>query len=191
MRLRSTRAKAEGCQSGAHRTSPRGLRFVIPLGLAFLIGLRLRAWWWALSPFLVIVVTMLAFSVVDYLRRPTAERQQAGAGLDPGDRRNGHRCRRVHPRRHSRCGDWPLVAWRLSEPPCPLLQNCLGGRVMTDPSEGRPPASSIPRQTTTVSPSPRPSPFVSQTSGSVSRLKSSSPSEIPSPSVSQTHGSVK
>jgi hypothetical protein len=58
-----------------------GLRFVIPPGLAFLIGLQLRAWWWALSPFLVIVVTMLAFSVVDYLRRPTAERQQAGAGL--------------------------------------------------------------------------------------------------------------
>jgi hypothetical protein len=58
-----------------------GLRFVIPAGLAFLIGLQLRAWWWALSPFLVIVVTMLAFSVVDYLRRPTAERQQAGAGL--------------------------------------------------------------------------------------------------------------
>jgi hypothetical protein len=58
-----------------------GLRFVIPLGLAFLIGLRLRAWSWALSPFLVIVVTMLVFSIVDYLRRPTPERQQAAAGL--------------------------------------------------------------------------------------------------------------
>ena len=58
-----------------------GLRFVIPLGLAFLIGLQLRAWGWVLSPFLVIVVTMLAFSIVDYLRRPTPERQQAGAGL--------------------------------------------------------------------------------------------------------------
>src|SRR5215216_4929723 len=57
------------------------LRFVIPLGLAFLIGLQLRTWWWALSPFLVIVVTMLAFSVVDYLRRPAFERQQAAAGL--------------------------------------------------------------------------------------------------------------
>jgi hypothetical protein len=58
-----------------------GLRFVIPLGLAFLIGLQLRAWEWVLSPFLVIVVTMLAFSIVDYLRRPASERQQAAVGL--------------------------------------------------------------------------------------------------------------
>ncbi len=58
-----------------------GVRFVIPLGLAFLIGLRLRAWGWALSPFLVTVVTMLAFSVVSYLRKPPSQRQQAGAGL--------------------------------------------------------------------------------------------------------------
>jgi hypothetical protein len=58
-----------------------GVRFVIPLGLAFLIGLWLRAWWWVLSPFLVIVVAMLAFSVVDYLRRAPTERQQAAAGL--------------------------------------------------------------------------------------------------------------
>ena len=58
-----------------------GLRFVIPLGVAFLIGLTLRTWWWVLSPFLVIVVTMLAFSVVDYLRRPPSQRQQAAVGL--------------------------------------------------------------------------------------------------------------
>ena len=58
-----------------------GLRFVIPLGLAFLIGFWLRTWWWLLSPFLVIVVTMLAFSVVDYLRRPPSERQQMAVGL--------------------------------------------------------------------------------------------------------------
>jgi hypothetical protein len=58
-----------------------GLRFVIPLGVAFLIGLQLRTWWWVLSPFLVIVVTMLAFSVVDYLRRPPSQRQQAAVGL--------------------------------------------------------------------------------------------------------------
>ena len=56
------------------------VRFLMPLGLAFLIGLWLRTWWWALSPFLVTVVTMLAFATVDYLRRPSAERQQAGAG---------------------------------------------------------------------------------------------------------------
>jgi len=56
------------------------VRFLIPLGLAFLIGLRLRTWWWALSPFLVTVVTMIAFATVDYLRRPSAQRQQAGAG---------------------------------------------------------------------------------------------------------------
>ena len=58
-----------------------GVRFVIPLGLAFLIGLRLRTWWWVLSPFLVIIVTMLAFSVIYYLRAPASQRQQAGAGL--------------------------------------------------------------------------------------------------------------
>jgi lipopolysaccharide export LptBFGC system permease protein LptF len=58
-----------------------GVRFVIPLGLAFLIGLRLCIWWWALSPFLVIVVMMLAFSVVDYLRRSSSQRQQMAAGL--------------------------------------------------------------------------------------------------------------
>ena len=57
------------------------VRFFVPLGLAFLIGLQVRAWWWALSPFLVMVVTMLAFSVVDYLRRPPAERQQVAAAL--------------------------------------------------------------------------------------------------------------
>ena len=56
------------------------LRFVIPLGLAFLIGFQLLAWGWVLSPFLVIVVTMLAFATVDFLRRPSSERQQAGAG---------------------------------------------------------------------------------------------------------------
>jgi hypothetical protein len=66
-----------------HRTQEvaAGVRFVIPLGLAFLIGLRLRIWWWALSPFLAIVVTMLAFSAVDYLRRSPSQRQQVAAGL--------------------------------------------------------------------------------------------------------------
>jgi lipopolysaccharide export LptBFGC system permease protein LptF len=58
-----------------------GIRFVIPLGAAFLIGLRVRTWWWVVSPFLVIVVTMLAFSIIDYLRRPSSQRQQAGAAL--------------------------------------------------------------------------------------------------------------
>ena len=33
------------------------------------------------QPVSVIVVTMLAFSVVDYLRRPSSQRQQAGAAL--------------------------------------------------------------------------------------------------------------
>jgi lipopolysaccharide export LptBFGC system permease protein LptF len=58
-----------------------GARFVIPLGVAFLIGLQLRTWWWVLSPFLVIIVMMLTFSVVDYLRRSPSQRQQMGAGL--------------------------------------------------------------------------------------------------------------
>jgi hypothetical protein len=58
-----------------------GFRFVIPLGAAFLIGLGLRTWWWVVSPFLVIVVTMLAFSVVDYLRKPSSQRQQVAAAI--------------------------------------------------------------------------------------------------------------
>ena len=57
-----------------------GVRFLLPLGVAFLIGLQLRTWWWGLGPFLANVVTMLAFAAVDYLRRPSSERQQAGAG---------------------------------------------------------------------------------------------------------------
>jgi hypothetical protein len=57
------------------------LRFVLPPGLALLIGFWLRTWWWVLRPFLVMAVTMLAFSVVDYLRRPPTQRQQAAVGL--------------------------------------------------------------------------------------------------------------
>src|SRR5215204_4158957 len=57
------------------------VQFLIPIGVAFVVGFQLRAWWWALSPFLVIVVTMLAFSIVDYLKSPSSERQQAAAGL--------------------------------------------------------------------------------------------------------------
>lgn len=70
-----------------NRANPRaqevaaGVRFVIPLGLAFFVGFRLRAWWWALSPLLVIAVTMLAFSIVDYRRRSPSQRQQVAAGL--------------------------------------------------------------------------------------------------------------
>src|SRR5688500_3606679 len=69
------------------RANPRaqnvaaGVRFVIPLGLAFFVGLRLCAWWWVLGPFLVIAVTMLAFATVDYLRRSPSQRQQVAAGL--------------------------------------------------------------------------------------------------------------
>ena len=71
-RLNSANHRAQGVVAG--------IRFVIPVGAAFLIGLWQRTWWWVVSPFLVIIVTMLAFSVVDYLRRPSAERQQAGVG---------------------------------------------------------------------------------------------------------------
>jgi hypothetical protein len=70
--------------SGANRRAQdvaAGVRFVIPLGLAFIVGFQVRAWWWVLSPILVIVVTMLAFAIVDYLRRPPSQRQQVAAGL--------------------------------------------------------------------------------------------------------------
>ena len=58
-----------------------GVRVLIPVGLAFLIGFWLRSWWWVLSPFVATLVTMLTFSLVDYLRLPQAKRQQAAAGL--------------------------------------------------------------------------------------------------------------
>ena len=58
-----------------------GVRFLIPLVLAFLIGFRLRAWWWVLSPLAAVVLPMLTFSVVDHLQRPPAQRQQATAAL--------------------------------------------------------------------------------------------------------------
>ena len=111
-----------------------GVRFLLPLGVAFLIGLQLRTWWWALSPFLVIVVTMLAFATVDFLRRPGGT-PAGGRGVDPGDWRNRRRCRHGHPRRRRRGGDRPLVAWRLSGTPLrPLFQIRLGGRELADPS---------------------------------------------------------
>ena len=72
----------------------------------------------------------------------------------------------------------------------PLLWIRLGGRVMTGPCQAGHPSRRC-RVRRRRSPSLTPSPSVSQTSGSVSRPKSSSPSEIPSPSVSQTQGSVK
>jgi hypothetical protein len=71
-RLNNANRRAQGVAAG--------VRFVIPLGLAFLIGLWLRTWW-VLTPLLVMVVAMLAFSAVDYLRRAPPERQQAAAGL--------------------------------------------------------------------------------------------------------------
>ena len=72
-RLNNANRRAQGVTAG--------VRFVIPLELAFLIGLWLRTWWWVLTPLLVIVVAMLAFSAVDYLRRAPPERQQAAVGL--------------------------------------------------------------------------------------------------------------
>ena len=58
-----------------------GVRFLFPLVLAFLIGFRLRAWWWVLSPFVGTVLPLLTFSIADYLKRPPADRRQANAGL--------------------------------------------------------------------------------------------------------------
>jgi hypothetical protein len=58
-----------------------GVRFLLPLVLAFLIGIRLRAWWWVLSPVVTVMVMMLTFTVASYLKRPPADRRQATKGL--------------------------------------------------------------------------------------------------------------
>lgn len=58
-----------------------GVRFLIPVVLAFLIGFRLRAWWWVLSPFVGTVLPLLTFALADYLKRPQVERRQVATGL--------------------------------------------------------------------------------------------------------------
>jgi hypothetical protein len=58
-----------------------GTRFLIPLVLAFLIGFRLRVWWWMLGPFLVFTVPMLTFVIAAYLKRSPADRRQAFGGV--------------------------------------------------------------------------------------------------------------
>ena len=58
-----------------------GVRFLIPLVVAFLIGFRLRARWWVVGPLVAIMVTMLTFTVAGYLKRPPADRRQAITGL--------------------------------------------------------------------------------------------------------------
>ena len=57
------------------------VRFLIPLVLAFLIGYRLRAWWWVLSPFVGTVLPLLTLAIADYVKRPQAERRQLTTGL--------------------------------------------------------------------------------------------------------------
>ena len=56
-------------------------RFLIPLVLAFLIGFRLRAWWWVLGPFVAVSVPTLAFVIADYVKRSPADRRQAFGGV--------------------------------------------------------------------------------------------------------------
>ena len=57
-----------------------GVRFLIPLVLAFLIGFRLRTWWWVLSPFVATVLPLFTFAIADYSKRPQAERRQVTTG---------------------------------------------------------------------------------------------------------------
>ena len=58
-----------------------GAKFLVPLVLAFLIGFRLRQWWWVLGPFLAVTVPTLTFVIADYLKRPSVERRQAFGGV--------------------------------------------------------------------------------------------------------------
>ena len=58
-----------------------GAKFLGPLVLAFLIGFRLRQWWWVLGPFLAVTMPTLIFVIVDYLKRSPADRRQAFGGV--------------------------------------------------------------------------------------------------------------
>jgi hypothetical protein len=57
------------------------LRFLIPLLAAFLVGARLRSWWWVLGPPIAIIVIMLTYPVYSYLTSPQTSREQSGSGL--------------------------------------------------------------------------------------------------------------
>lgn len=54
---------------------------LVPLLAAFLIGARLRTWWWALGPPLAIVLLMGIYPLHSYFTMPAATRRPAIAGL--------------------------------------------------------------------------------------------------------------
>ena len=56
-------------------------RFLIPLLIAFLIGIRLRAWWWVLGPFVAVTVPTLTVVIAAYLKRSPTDRRQAFGGV--------------------------------------------------------------------------------------------------------------
>jgi hypothetical protein len=55
-------------------------KFVVPLVLAALIGVRLRSWCWIAVPPLVIVVMTLSYATYAFLTASPSWRREAGAG---------------------------------------------------------------------------------------------------------------
>ncbi len=56
-------------------------RFLIPLALAFLIGVQLRSWWWVGGPPAVTILMTLTYPTFAYLTSPRPSRRKAKAGL--------------------------------------------------------------------------------------------------------------
>ena len=57
------------------------LRRLVPLILAFLIGVRFRSWWWILGPPVAITLMTLTYAALDLLTSPAAVRAEKGTGF--------------------------------------------------------------------------------------------------------------
>jgi hypothetical protein len=69
----------------AERRQPNDLvpwiEFVGPLLVAFLIGLRIRSWWWVLGPPLATISIMLTYPLLDFLTKSPTSRRELGSAL--------------------------------------------------------------------------------------------------------------
>lgn len=71
----------ERLSKGPWNDAVQAASLLIPLLAAFLIGARLRSWWWTLGPPLAIVLTMLTYPIFGYLNASPTQRRQMGTGL--------------------------------------------------------------------------------------------------------------
>ncbi|MDQ3227708.1 MAG: hypothetical protein M3Q50_13890 [Chloroflexota bacterium] len=54
---------------------------LIPVAVAFLIGVRLRSWWWVGGPPITTILMSLTYPAFAYLTSPRRGRQEANVGL--------------------------------------------------------------------------------------------------------------